>query len=376
MLKKSTYFIVSILVLIVGTSAVLYSPRPPQGYTGAPGGFGTCGNAGCHNSFPVNSGGGNISVSGLPTVYTPGMKYTFSLTISHGAADRKRWGFSIAARKSSDPAMAIGTFSSSNDTASLNGSELSHGNGSTLSAPVTVAQMSYTFTKLEWTAPAAGSGAVTFYFAGNAADDINGSLGDYIYTASTMSAPLPITLYSFSTTVKNSSVLLSWQTTQEINSDHFVIQKSTDNSQFNDIGKVGAAGNSSLAKNYSFTDDNPASFEKPIFYRLEMVDKDGSKTYSKIENVVLKATSTYIKSIYPNPLKSGNILHINLVSKENEMIFLKLIDNNGRIIKSMEMNAEKGSNILNVNMPVSSTGNYKLMIKSSAGIAHESLLIR
>ncbi|HEV8082151.1 MAG TPA: T9SS type A sorting domain-containing protein, partial [Chitinophagaceae bacterium] len=172
------------------------------------------------------------------------------------------------------------------------------------------------------------------------------------------------------------NVILSWQTSQEINSDHFTVQKSNDNRQFDDIGKIDASGNSSIAKNYSFTDDNPSFFEKPIYYRIAMVDKDGAKIYSKITNVVLKATSTFIKGIYPNPLRAGSILHVNFVSKDDEIVFVKLIDNAGRLVKSNQIGVQKGSNILDVKMPQSSTGNYKLIIKSGAGLMHEPVMIR
>ncbi len=372
MLQKSTYVIVLVLILIIGTAAVLSSSKPPQGYTGVPGGFGTCANAGCHASFGLNSGGGNVSVSGLPAVYSNSVTYNFSLTINHVATDPAKWGFSITAKNSLGA--TIGTWISANPNASptLDGTELSH-----LNAPSTTgAQTSYTFGNLSWTAPPTAMGVVTFYYAAVSANSDLGTLGDYVYTGTTMSSPLPITLYSFNAAIKNNNVILSWQTSQEINSDHFTVQKSNDNRQFDDIGKIDASGNSSIAKNYSFTDDNPSFFEKPIYYRIAMVDKDGAKIYSKITNVVLKATSTFIKGIYPNPLRAGSILHVNFVSKDDEIVFVKLIDNAGRLVKSNQIGVQKGSNILDVKMPQSSTGNYKLIIKSGAGLMHEPVMIR
>lgn len=364
-------------ILIVGTSALINSDMPPIGTTGAPPIGPTdpqppdnnCANSGCHvvpGSPPVGSG---ITETGLPTTYTPGVTYTFSLTINHGALDRLRFGFSIAARSSSNA--SIGTFSTTNDTAALNGPELSHFNAPVLSSP----QTSYTYGNLMWTAPAIDIGPVTFYYAGNAANG-SGRLNDYIYTGSTISSSLPITLYAFNAVVKNNDVLLSWQTSQEINSNYFSVQKSYDNKEFSDIGKINASGNSSLSTNYSFTDDNPSSFEKPIYYRLAMVDKDGAKIYSKIANVILRATSTFIKGVYPNPLKAGNILHVNFVSRDDETVFVKLIDNAGRLVKNIQINVQKGSNILDVKTPESSTGNYKLIIKSGAGLMQEHVMIR
>lgn len=184
MLKKSTFLIAFILIFIAATSAILYSFQPPQGFTGAIAGS-TCNNANCHNSFTLNTTGGNIKATGLPiTGYAPGTSYNFSLTITHSVSDRKRWGFSIVARNSLGA--AIGTFSTTNVNAALNGTELSHKN-----APGSGAQKTFVFNNLTWKAPATDTIPVTFYFAGVAADSINGSLGDYVYTASAKSAPLP-----------------------------------------------------------------------------------------------------------------------------------------------------------------------------------------
>ncbi|MEP7251470.1 MAG: choice-of-anchor V domain-containing protein [Ginsengibacter sp.] len=376
MVQKSTYIIVLVFIFIIGTSSVLSSFTPPAGSTGVTPGV-TCSNngLGCHASFADNSGGGSVTTTGLPTIYTAGAgAMSFSVTVSHGAADRKRWGFSIVAVDGlGNP---IGTFNSTNANAAINsndaaGKELSH-----FAAPITALSSSYVFDNLTWTPPATDMGPVTFYFAGVAANADGASGLDYVYTSSTISSSLPITLYSFDAVTKNNQVILSWQTAQEINSKYFMIQKSYDNRQFTDIGKVDASGNSSLSKSYNFTDDNPSFFEKPIFYRLLLVDKDGAKIYSRITNVVLKATSTFIKGIYPNPLKAGSLLHVNFVSKESQTVHIKLVDLTGRIVKHDVIVASKGSNILDIQMPEAiSSGNYKLTIQSDAGLIQQPLLI-
>lgn len=376
MLQKSTYVILLVLIFIVGTSAVLSSFTPPAGSTGVTPGV-TCSSngTGCHNTSLDNSGGGTVTVTGLPLIYTPNSAaINFSVTVSHGVADRTRWGFSIVAVNSSGT--AIGTFNSTNPNAAINSNDPAAKELSQFNAPITAASISYVFDNLTWTPPAIDMGPVTFYVAGVAANANGASSSDFVYTSNTIISSLPITLYAFNAAIKNNNVLLSWQTSREINSNYFTIQKSYDNRQFNDIGKIDASGNSSLTKNYSFTDDNPSFFEKPIYYRLAMVDKDGAKIYSKIANVVLRATSTFIKGIYPNPLRAGNTLHVNFVSKDDEIVSLKLIDNAGRLVKNTQISVQKGSNILDVKMPETASGNYKLIIKSNAGLIHEPLIIR
>lgn len=376
MLYKSNFIIVLMVLFIITTSSVLSSFRPPQGSTGATPGV-TCSNngTGCHASFPVNSVGGTITATGLPTVYTPGASYTFSITITHGMADRTRWGFSVAAQNSSGT--TIGTFSDNNAFAAPNGTELSHGDPAGPNfAPITTAQASYTFDNLIWTAPSTGMGTVNFYYAGAAGNADGGVGGDYIYAGNTAVFALPVVLTTFDASVKSSNVMLSWKTSQETNSDYFMVQKSSDNSQFNDIGKVHAAGSSSLSNDYSFIDQDFSVFEKPVYYRLAIVDRDGKKAFSKITSIILRATHSFVKRVYPNPIKRGGVVHVNFVSTENEILYLRLIDNQGRLINTMSVMVNKGTNILNVPVPGISAGNYKLVLKTKGTLMQEPVMIQ
>jgi len=89
---------------------------------------------------------------------------------------------------------------------------------------------------------------------------------------------LPITLTNFDAVLNNGAVDLTWTTLLESNADHFDIERSTDGTKWDVIGKVAAKGNSSIATNYSFTDGNPGS--GTIEYRIHGYDKDGRPTVS------------------------------------------------------------------------------------------------
>lgn len=178
------YWIVAIATS--GFRAPYYSSRPPPGYTGATGFYCTT----CHSTNSLNEFGGSATVSGLPSnTYTPGQTYNFSITISHSAVNRSKWGFSIKAVDAAGN--AVGSFTSANNNAAINGDELSHNN-----AVSTPASATYTYNNLSWTAPATITGnnqTIRFYYVGNAA---NGSLssGDFIYSGSlTATATLPCT---------------------------------------------------------------------------------------------------------------------------------------------------------------------------------------
>ena len=187
---KTFTVIATLLILLSSFSALMRSAQPPAGKTGATGSYCTD----CHTNNALNTGGGNVSVNGLPSTYTAGAAYNFSITISHGVADRKRWGFEITAVNSSG--QVVGTFSSANPNAALIGTsgELGH-----LNAVITIPQQSFTYDNLTWTAPVnpgVADGTVTFYFASNAANGPQGvATGDFIY-ASTKVSTLAV-IYTF-----------------------------------------------------------------------------------------------------------------------------------------------------------------------------------
>ncbi len=340
---KKLYIILSLgLCVVILQSGVKYSSVPPTGLTGATGS--TCRN--CHGSFPLNATGGSVNVTGLPTSgYVPGNSYPFSLDIVHATADRKRWGFSIIALNSSGA--SVGSFSSANTNAAINGAELSHNN-----APVTPSSSSYTFNNLTWTAPATASGPVTFYYVGNASNNANGNSGDYIYSGITSFA-LPIKLKSFTATNDRNTVLLNWQTASEVNSSFFEIERSDDGQFFFSMGKVKANSNatSSASSSYTFVDSKAASRGGNIFYRLKMVCNDGSTKYSNIISIKPNATPFTINNIYPTIIKASDRINVEAVSDKNKVLEIAIIDEYGKIYSRQNLNLTSGENNFKITLP-------------------------
>ncbi|HVV06830.1 MAG TPA: LamG-like jellyroll fold domain-containing protein [Puia sp.] len=99
------------------------------------------------------------------------------------------------------------------------------------------------------------------------------------FTAHAM-VPLPLTLLQFTATKQSNTSILQWQTGQEQNTRDFVIERSSDGSNYTDIGTVGAAGNSNTKRYYNFTDIAP--LEGNNYYRLKQRDLDGQSTYSPV----------------------------------------------------------------------------------------------
>lgn len=161
------------------------SPNGPNNnYTGSPPDYNNC--TLCHSTYPVNSGAGGITVSGVPASYTPGTTYPLLLTVADPQA--MRWGFQVTAL---DPTwQTAGNLSVADPVnTQLNPflpiDVIMHTNTGTYAGTPTSG--SWTF---DWTAPASGD-EVTFYFAGNAANNNGFNTGDYIYTDTLMVSAEP-----------------------------------------------------------------------------------------------------------------------------------------------------------------------------------------
>ncbi len=334
---KKIYILITlsfcVILLQSGIKGLNFSSQPPQGNTGATGNY--CSN--CHGDFSLNSGGGSVSIAGLPPGgYVPSTQYPLSIAITHGAANRTRWGFSMKAVNSSG--VSVGTFSSTNANAGPNGTELSH-----LGAVSTGSTNTFTYNNLKWTAPSA-SGNVTFYYVGNAADGGGGSNGDYIYAASTVVA-LPIELSEFIAINDNNNILLKWKTATEINSNYFDVERSDDGQFFFSIGKVNATGNSSNPISYSFLDTKMSyNNGSQIFYRLKLVDKDGSVKYSNHISIKPVFNGITIKNIYPTIIRKGDIVAIEVASDKARTIDMVVMDETGRSLQILKSDLLIGNN--------------------------------
>lgn len=92
---------------------------------------------------------------------------------------------------------------------------------------------------------------------------------------------LPLSLVHFSGNRQGNNVVLRWRTEDEVNTSHFVVERSTDGVHFVAIQQVKTAGTST--GNYSVADNN--AIPGKLYYRLQMVDKNSKFTYSNIIKV-------------------------------------------------------------------------------------------
>ena len=162
-----------------------FSAGPPAGYTRAPGEEPeAC--AECH--VPSGSGTGQITIA-APQTYIPGQTYQITVTHSSPDSSRQRWGFQLTALD--DLNTKAGELSNLTTLTQIitggpggNRQYIEHGPGGTF--PGQQFGANWTF---NWTAPSTNVGVVTFYAAGNQANNDGNTSGDFVYSTFTQSQP-------------------------------------------------------------------------------------------------------------------------------------------------------------------------------------------
>ncbi|HMY23994.1 MAG TPA: T9SS type A sorting domain-containing protein, partial [Chitinophagales bacterium] len=177
-------------------------------------------------------------------------------------------------------------------------------------------------------------------------------------------SPLPVELISFTGYNDGAKNVLNWSTASERNTLKFEVERASSNiGQFTYIGELPAAGNSSQPLAYTLDDNRPNIGEN--YYRLKMIDRDGSFKYShtiliRNEEVI---TSNAINGIYPNP--TSHLINIDYQSVNSGNAVLKIVNVIGQEISSTVQAIVKGKQIIQIDVSSLADGVYILNIQDS-----------
>lgn len=184
---------------------------------------------------------------------------------------------------------------------------------------------------------------------------------------------LPAELLAFEAHHKNLEITLSWETHIEENFYAFIIEESTNGRDFYTIGEEKGKGVSYQVEKYSFD----VRKEKPgrYYYRLKLLDKDLSFTYSPIVTVRLLTESTKFGGVYPNPCFAGN-LTIPYSSGKNGTAQISIFDNLGKLHFTNERDIYRGKSKIDIDINHLSNGIYYLIIESAGKIDRNKIIIQ
>lgn len=210
-----------------------------------------------------------------------------------------------------------------------------------------------------------------FYVSGG--PDLN-TISDYITSTNVPSlhlfsffslADLPVHLLYIKGKAVGRDALIEWATSGEIDNDYFDIERSANGITFSKIGTVKGSGNTSIQKTYQYTDEQPLAGTN--YYRIKQVDTNLDFIYSGIVSVPITEPVIGI-SLSPNP--ATNLLLVKINGMEADEIDLNLMDQHGKIYKSISLKCKKGENNFTFNIEDLPKGLYyiNLLGKNSQSV--------
>ncbi|HTE13122.1 MAG TPA: T9SS type A sorting domain-containing protein [Chitinophagaceae bacterium] len=193
------------------------------------------------------------------------------------------------------------------------------------------------------------------------------------YFTTGANASLPVSISVFKAAISDNNVTLNWTSLQEINTQSFVIEKSTNGSNWQQIGSLPAAGFSGVATKYQFVDGAAATIN---YYRLKTVDLDGKFNYSN--TLVIRSKNTAVNvSVFPNPaVNSVNITISHSLAQQG--LTINLLNHNGQLMTRRQIADGSNTNTLSLDLSNYKTGTYTLDILFSGGTreAHKLTIVK
>lgn len=185
---------------------------------------------------------------------------------------------------------------------------------------------------------------------------------------------LPVKLTSFTAALVGNKVELNWTSATESELSHYVIEKSTDGTNFSEAGVVFAAGNSTEKIDYRFVDDKINTNSTGVYYyRLRTVDIDGKYSYSEVRVIRIGSQDNRAINVvaYPNPAVSNVNVTIP-ASWQGKKVNYILFANSGQVVFSNE--AASAGQTETINLSKLAPGMYIIKVSCQGETAQQKIV--
>jgi hypothetical protein len=173
--------------------------------------------------------------------------------------------------------------------------------------------------------------------------------------------PLPVTLLYFKIQdVTTGGIALRWATATEKNFEYFQIERASGDLSFEAIGEVNSAGGLNVMTSYTYLDNTPLSGKN--YYRLKIVDLDGSFEYSGVIVAENTAAPRADVKIYPTVVEDSFTVELN--GEFSIPVKMTLVDASGSTIYQTNLETATSTVEVPANMK---TGTYLVRLFTSEG---------
>lgn len=184
-----------------------------------------------------------------------------------------------------------------------------------------------------------------------------GGFSEFYLHGSSSNSPLPVELISFQGSCFELGTNLIWQTATESNNDYFMVQRSRDGLNWEDLSLVNGSGNSNQLISYQYVDYSGFG---DLYYRLTQVDFNGDRHEQQPIFVHCNVGKTSMQ-VYPNPTSSDFTVEIN-TDLNYQSASISIIDLTGKTLIQRPIHVLPGSNQFHFDDQVA-VGSYLIQIQ-------------
>ncbi len=202
-------------------------------------------------------------------------------------------------------------------------------------------------------------------------DPLSEVLADGVFTKNAGLALLATNVVEFTAKKEGKNADLLWTIDQAADYSSFEIERSSNGTSFEKIASQFAAQNNG-ARSFTHTDYNIPSGR--IYYRIKIIENDGSYFYTKVASIINKATEAFVVS--PNP--ATDHVMISHSSQAAVVANIRVVDNAGRTVKSLLKQTIPAAGKLRVPLQDLGAGNYYVEIDGDQyfKMTHKIVLIK
>lgn len=169
---------------------------------------------------------------------------------------------------------------------------------------------------------------------------------------------LSVSLTDFSGSVQPDFNAISWETSSETNSSHFVLLRSLDGFNFEQVHQEAGQGSTTEAHRYHFNDYDVE--DEIVYYRLKSVDLDGSFQESHIISLSRKDLNANNLLVYPIP--ADDFVHVSIPSQMAQTAQVELRSVDGKLITRSFIKCENGPNSMQLDLTSLAAGMYEITV--------------
>lgn len=174
---------------------------------------------------------------------------------------------------------------------------------------------------------------------------------------------LPARLTRFGAENAGEKIKLYWTTSVEQNLKTIIVERSINGINFNELFTVLPKGIPGQEASYTSFDNDP--YAGLNYYRLKLVDFDGSYTYSAVVTEKTAFEGFRITQSYPNPVIKQ--LYVQMQSDKTREIIYSVVDMTGKVLKSSTVSLNAGLNNVEFSFENIAAGLYYIQIKNKQG---------